>query len=391
MLWGTTGTAQHFAPAPLSPYWVGGLRMVMAALFFVALALLLDRGHARQPMRWARIVFCGLCMAIYNLSFFAGVKASGVALGTALAIGSGPIWAGLMQAVVHKRMPSPQWWLGTCTGVGGGIVMALAATDRQHLPWAGMALCLLAGLSYAAYALVNQALVLQSRVATVNAWVFACAALLSLPVSAWLGGPLQISADGWAVVIAQQLAAAGAVGVEAAQQRQRAAFALAVGEGLAPGGTELEEWVGFGAGDGIGPAQARRQGHRDDFAEGVLVVAGGEFHQGQPVGGQGRRFALDRDDGLEALDRQLGGVGQGDDEAGLLATPEGHPHAPPEIARGDALCRVIKALGQRNGQRYADDGGAHGRFCGAFCKPGLNGFCFNGLGWFHEVLRGKQS
>ena len=64
-----------------------------------------------------------------------------------------------------------------------------------------MALCLLAGLSYAAYALVNQALVLQSRVATVNAWVFACAALLSLPVSAWLGGPLQISAGGWAVVI----------------------------------------------------------------------------------------------------------------------------------------------------------------------------------------------
>jgi DME family drug/metabolite transporter len=90
MLWGTTGTAQHFAPAQLSPYWVGGLRMVMAALFFGALALLLDRGHARQPMRWARIVFCGLCMAIYNLSFFAGVKASGVALGTALAAAAAP-------------------------------------------------------------------------------------------------------------------------------------------------------------------------------------------------------------------------------------------------------------------------------------------------------------
>ena len=80
MLWGTTGTAQHFAPAPLSPYWVGGLRMVMAALFFVALAMVLDRGHARQSISWARIVFCGLCMAVYNLSFFAGIKASGVAL-----------------------------------------------------------------------------------------------------------------------------------------------------------------------------------------------------------------------------------------------------------------------------------------------------------------------
>ena len=102
MLWGTTGTAQHFAPAQLSPYWVGGLRMVMAVLFFIALAWVMDRGHRSLPIRWGRLVFCGLCMAIYNLSFFAGIKASGVALGTALAIGSGPIWAGLMQAVVQK-------------------------------------------------------------------------------------------------------------------------------------------------------------------------------------------------------------------------------------------------------------------------------------------------
>lgn len=209
MLWGTTGTAQHFAPEQLSPYWVGGLRMVMAALFFVALALVMDKGHRTASLRWGRILFCGLCMAIYNLSFFAGIKASGVALGTALAIGSGPIWAGLMQAVVQKRMPSLPWWLGTCIGVGGGIVMALAATDRQHLPWAGMALCLLAGLSYAAYALVNQALVMQARVATVNAWVFACAALLSLPFAAWLGGPLQVTAGGWTVVIYLGMVATG--------------------------------------------------------------------------------------------------------------------------------------------------------------------------------------
>ena len=209
MLWGTTGTAQLFAPAQFSPYWVGALRMVMAALFFITLAMVVDRGQPSSATRWGRILFCGSCMAVYNLSFFAGVKACGVALGTALAIGSGPIWAGLMQAVVQKRMPSPLWWLGTCIGVGGGIVMALAATDQQHLPWAGMALCLLAGWSYAAYALVNQALVVQARVATVNAKVFACSALLSLPVAAWLGGPLQASASGWAVVIYLGVVATG--------------------------------------------------------------------------------------------------------------------------------------------------------------------------------------
>ena len=209
MLWGTTGTAQHFAPAQFSPYWVGALRMVMAALFFVLLAAVVDRGQPKQSMNHARILFCGACMAIYNLSFFAGIKASGVALGTALAIGSGPIWAGLMQAVVQQRMPSPLWWLGTCTGVGGGIDMALAANGQQQLPWHGMALCLLAGMAYAAYALVNQALVVQARVASVNARVFACSALLSLPIAAWLGGPLQASASGWAVVIYLGIVATG--------------------------------------------------------------------------------------------------------------------------------------------------------------------------------------
>ena len=211
MLWGTTGTAQHFAPGSLSPYWVGGLRMVMAALFFVVLASI-TKGKAtpsQAPKRWNRLLFCGLCMAVYNLCFFAGVRASGVALGTALAIGSGPIWAGFMQALVQKRWPSALWWLGTCVGVGGGIVMALAASDGHPLPWTGMALCLLAGLSYAAYALVNQALVKEGSVAGVNAWVFGIAALMSLPLAAWLGGPLHTTASGWLVVIYLGVVATG--------------------------------------------------------------------------------------------------------------------------------------------------------------------------------------
>ena len=32
MLWGTTGTAQSLAPAGLSPYWVGALRLAAASV-----------------------------------------------------------------------------------------------------------------------------------------------------------------------------------------------------------------------------------------------------------------------------------------------------------------------------------------------------------------------
>src|SRR5574337_1306075 len=155
MLWGTTGTAQSLAPAGLSPYWVGALRLVIASAFFAVLVR-----PARSPrgggLRWRAVLLAGACVAVYNLSFFAGVKAAGVALGTALAIGSGPIWAGLLQTVVQRRLPAPVWWLGTLLGVAGGAAMALDGGASVRAPWSGMALCLLAGLAYAVYALTNK-------------------------------------------------------------------------------------------------------------------------------------------------------------------------------------------------------------------------------------------
>lgn len=102
LLWGTTGTAQSLAPAELSPYWVGALRLLVAALFFVPWLV-----RPRPALPWRGIVAAALCMSVYNLAFFAGVKASGVAVGTAVALGSGPLWAGLLQALISRR--APRW------------------------------------------------------------------------------------------------------------------------------------------------------------------------------------------------------------------------------------------------------------------------------------------
>ena len=208
MLWGTTGTAQSLAPAGLSPYWVGALRLVIASAFFAMLAW-----PARSPrgdgLRWRAALLAGACVAVYNLSFFAGVKAAGVALGTALAIGSGPIWAGLLQTVLQRRLPAPVWWLGTLLGVAGGAAMALDGGASARAPWSGMALCLLAGLAYAVYALTNKRLVAQAGAAAVNLAVFGSAALLSLPAALLLGGPPQLSAGSWGVVLYLGLVATG--------------------------------------------------------------------------------------------------------------------------------------------------------------------------------------
>ena len=210
MLWGTTGTAQSFAPDALSPYWVGALRLVVAALFFVLLCLWMRRDRSTpSTLHRPRLLLCALCMAIYNLAFFAGIQRTGIGLGTAVALGSSPIWAGLLQAVLLRRWPVPRWWLGTAIGVVGGFVMASGKPGDWHVAGLGLGLCLLAGLAYGAYAVLSQVLVRQASIARVNAEVFGWAAVLSLPLAALAGGTLHINIAGVSVVVYLGLIATG--------------------------------------------------------------------------------------------------------------------------------------------------------------------------------------
>lgn len=245
VLWGTTGTAHSFAPEGMSAHWVGALRLVVAASFFIVLATIapkaaaqpaqmpqtpstqnrtLDRGLARaqaqSPSDGAtattaaalpsgQLLLCALCMVAYNLAFFDGLRRTGVGLGTAVAIGSSPVFAGLLSAALLKRWPARAWWLGTAIGIVGGALMALAnhGDETGHLAsgWdlmLGLALCLLAGLAYGSYAVLCQPLLARAGVARANAWVFATAALLSLPAAAGLGGALPaMDVRGWGVVV----------------------------------------------------------------------------------------------------------------------------------------------------------------------------------------------
>lgn len=192
MLWGTTGTAQSLAPTTLSPLWVGTGRLLIAALFFVAL-LGLTQGRAlaasmRGGLPWAGIAAAALCMTVYNLAFFAGVRASGIAVGTAVALGSGPVWAGLLQILLGGGSPRGGWWIGTALAVGGGALMVLGPGGATAVDGQGIALCLLAGLSYAVYATLNQRLVAGVAPGLVTGTVFTLAALLALPPAVALAG-----------------------------------------------------------------------------------------------------------------------------------------------------------------------------------------------------------
>lgn len=185
MLWGTTGTSQVLAGGSLSSLWFGALRLLFAALFFLAFAAVtgaLTR-RAWQGLTPKAAVGAGLCMAAYNLTFFAGVKLTGVGVGTAIALGSGPIWAGLLQAWFQRQPPTATWWVGTAVAIVGGALLSLGGGSEAVSPF-GVTLCLASGLSYAVYTLLNKRMVGHAPASSITLSAFAVAALVALPVAA---------------------------------------------------------------------------------------------------------------------------------------------------------------------------------------------------------------
>lgn len=206
LLWGTTGTSQALAGGSLSPQWFGALRLLFAALFFLAFAGVgggLTR-HAWHGLPRSAALGAGLCMAVYNLSFFAGVLQIGVGAGTAIALGSGPIWAGVLQALLQRQPPTAAWWLGTVVAITGGVLLSLGQ-GASAISALGVALCLASGLSYAIYAVLNKHMVGRSPSATITLAAFAVAALVSLPAA--------LMGSGWPTLGLRDLAAVAYTGM----------------------------------------------------------------------------------------------------------------------------------------------------------------------------------
>lgn len=199
-LWGTTGMAQALADGSLCAYWFGALRLATASAFFALCAFTLrpPAGALFTGSLAPRDVLgAGLCMAVYNLAFFTGIGTIGVAVGTAVALGSGPIWAGLLQAMLHRHRPSTRWWVGTLVAVSGGVLMTIGSTTRVDGSGAsGILLCLLSGFSYAAYTLLNQRMARAAPASTITFRAFGVAAAIAVP-TAWMtgGAPTFIGAD----------------------------------------------------------------------------------------------------------------------------------------------------------------------------------------------------
>lgn len=191
--WGTTGTAQSFAPDGATPLAVGTARIVIggAALLAWAVARRAFQPGARWPV--GTTLVAAVCMAAYQLCFFAAVRRTGVAVGTVVAIGSGPVIAGLLSWLFYRTRSGRVWLASTLLAISGCVVLGLNA-GGVVLDLAGLALAVGAGGSYALYTLMSKELVAAQRPEAAMSVVFGLGALMLLPVGLvqdfrWLAQP----------------------------------------------------------------------------------------------------------------------------------------------------------------------------------------------------------
>jgi drug/metabolite transporter, DME family len=154
LFWGTTGTAASFLPDDVSPLAIGASTMAIGGLLLFAVSprsavAVLWNSRSR---RWALVGAIGVF--VYPLAFYSAMNLAGVAIGNVVALGSGPVFAALLEWIVERRALSRRWAVSTLIAVVGVALLATGgrtdvATSARLVP--GVALGLLAGFAYALY------------------------------------------------------------------------------------------------------------------------------------------------------------------------------------------------------------------------------------------------
>lgn len=213
--WGSTGTAAHFAPAGASPATIGAARIALGGALLLAAGVRTASGRREvarllaggdRPWRArAAIALAAAAVAGYQVSFFTAVRATGVAVGTVIAIGSAPVLTGLLSRLAGGPPLGRRWAAATAAAVAGCVVLVTGGRAAGVRP-DGVLLALSAGLCYAVYAVTAARLIARGSPETaVMGLLFGGAAVLLAPV-------LAVGPDGW-LVTARGLAVVGYLGV----------------------------------------------------------------------------------------------------------------------------------------------------------------------------------
>ncbi len=191
LMWGTTGIVAAGMTPDVSTFAIGAFTMGVGGVILAAVTW----SSVRQAwgIRAARpwILWGGLGVLVYPLAFYAGMHDAGVAVGNTVALGSGPLFAGVIEWVATRRPLKRTWFIALAIAALGLVFVGIARGGESQVGATGVGLALIAGVAYALYSVSG------SRVIAAGAnfrgamgAVFGTGALPLLVVLAVTGAPL---------------------------------------------------------------------------------------------------------------------------------------------------------------------------------------------------------
>lgn len=182
VLWGTTGTLQSLLSEDRDPLAVGALRLLFGAgslVFLAACSPTCRQAIGKLPLM--QIAFSGIAIGSYNLLFFWAVTKAGVGVGTAVTIGSAPLWLTAYEILVQRRRPNRIRAMGLCISLIG-VGMLGSTGVRGDGFTIGLMLATSAGACYAAYSLTISRIGHRAPSTLIAASTFCAAALFTCPI-----------------------------------------------------------------------------------------------------------------------------------------------------------------------------------------------------------------
>lgn len=193
LLWGTTGTAASLLPDDVSPLAIGASTMAVGGLLLLATAArpAVAALRSRSSRGWLLAGAAGVF--VYPLAFYASMDLAGVAIGNVVSLGTGPVFAALLEWLFERRRLSRLWLACTAIAVTGVVLLAVgghgASAGGAVVP--GVLLGLVAGMSYSLYTYSSSRAIHTGQSARgVMGAMFGAGGLALLPVLLVFGAPL---------------------------------------------------------------------------------------------------------------------------------------------------------------------------------------------------------
>lgn len=179
ILWGTTGTSQTFLPDSAHPFIISAGRSASGGLFLLIILVLFKKIQFLS-WPWKQTLYAAICISLFQLLFFSSVRLTGVAIASVVAIGSAPVFSGLIEWIFLKMRPTKIWGGSTALAIIGCLFLFVTKGEVNINPL-GILYSLVAGLIFTLYTMTSKSLLQKEDAISVVAMTFSLSALLLTP------------------------------------------------------------------------------------------------------------------------------------------------------------------------------------------------------------------